>query len=88
MAKADIFNNHTVDMEKMKEWRDIDQSPHVSVQLKLNNPQGPVRSLRSAPFNPTILASHTEGDCNAYIWRMSYQGDMTGKDTDSTPDLT
>jgi WD40 repeat protein len=91
MAKAEIFNKHTVDMHKMKEWKDIDQSPHISVQLKLNNPNGPVRSLRSAPVNnhdPTILASHTQDDCNTYIWRMSYQGDMTGKETYSTPDLT
>lgn len=91
MAKAEIFNKHTVDMHKMKEWKDIDQSPHISVQLKLNNPNGPVRSLRSAPVNnhdPTILASHTQDDRNTYIWRMSYQGDMTGKETYSTPDLT
>jgi len=88
MAKAEIFNKHSASLHKMKEWKDFDQSYHITAQLNLNNPHGAVRCLRSAPINPTILASHSQDDCNTYIWRMTSQGDMSSNNTSSTPNFT
>ncbi len=88
MAKAQIFDKHSVSLHRLKEWKDFEVSPHINKQLKLNNPLTAVLNLRSAPFNPAVLASHSKDDSNTYIWRVQYQGDMSDKDTDSTPDIT